>query len=128
MLLQLAAAVYMYSILHSLISIATFQCVLVNKRNQLCNCCIILFQIQERQDDPLVYHHGIKAKWTLATIDAQRLIQRRVPEIKIPLLTLHGTDDTTVSIASSQFLMGHSGSEDKSMKVSVIHYLIKIVI
>jgi len=74
-------------------------------------------QIQERQDDPLVYHHGIKAKWTLATINAQRLIQQRVSEIQIPFLILHGTEDTTVSIASSQFLMEHSRSEDKTMKV-----------
>ncbi|XP_065918335.1 monoglyceride lipase-like [Dysidea avara] len=75
-------------------------------------------EIQERQNDPLVYHHGIKAKWTLATINAQRLIQRRVQEIQIPFLTLHGTEDTTVNIASSQFLMEHSRSEDKTMKVS----------
>ena len=81
-------------------------------------CHLVLLQIQERQNDPLVYHHGIKAKWTLATINAQRLIQRRVQEIQIPFLTLHGTEDTTVNIASSQFLMEHSRSEDKTMKVS----------
>ena len=78
-------------------------------------------QIQERQDDPLVYHHGIKAKWTLATITAQRLIQQRISEIQIPFCLLHGSEDTTVRIASSKFLMEHSRSEDKSMKVSFVH-------
>lgn len=82
----------------------------------------VLLQIQERQDDPLVYHHGIKAKWTLATITAQRSIQRRVPEIQIPFFLLHGSEDTTVSMASSKFLMEHSRSEDKSMKVSIVDW------
>ncbi|XP_065917778.1 monoglyceride lipase-like isoform X3 [Dysidea avara] len=74
-------------------------------------------EVQERHNDPLVYHHGIKARWTMATINAQRLIQRRVPEIQIPFLTLHGTADLVVNISSSYFLMEHTKSEDKMIKV-----------
>ena len=78
-----------------------------------------VLQVQERHNDPLVYHHGIKARWTMATINAQHLIQRRVPEIQIPFLTLHGTADLVVNISSSYFLMEHTKSEDKMIKVVI---------
>ena len=81
----------------------------------------LILQIQERHNDPLVFHHGIKARWTLATITAQRLIQQRVPEIQIPFLTLHGSADLVVNIASSYFLMEHTKSEDKMIKVCTVY-------
>jgi len=84
----------------------------------------LILQIQERHNDPLVFHHGIKARWTLATITAQRLIQQKVPEIQIPFLTLHGTADLVVNISSSYFLMEHTKSEDKMIKVCMQRYAV----
>ena len=68
-------------------------------------------------DDSLICHDGIKAKWSLATLNAQYKIQQRVPEIQLPFLTLHGSKDKIVDITSSHFLMDHAKSEDKTMKV-----------
>jgi len=59
----------------------------------------------------------VKAKWSLATLNAQYKIQQRVQEIQLPFLTLHGSKDRVVDIASSHFLIDHAKSEDKIMKV-----------
>ena len=68
-------------------------------------------------DDSLICHDGLKAKWSLATLDAQYKVQQRIPEIQLPFITLHGSRDKIVDIASSYFLMDHAKSEDKVMKV-----------
>ena len=44
-------------------------------------------------------------------------IERNIQKIELPFLTMHGTDDKVVDIASSHFLMEHAPSKDKTMKV-----------
>ncbi|XP_065917779.1 monoglyceride lipase-like [Dysidea avara] len=68
-------------------------------------------------DDSLICQDGLKAKWSLATLDAQYKVQQRIPEIQLPFITLHGSKDRVVDIVSSHFLMDHAKSEDKMMKV-----------
>ena len=74
-------------------------------------------QVQKRVDDPLVCQDGLKAKWTVALYNAQNKIQKGIKSIQIPFLTLHGTKDKVVDIASSYFLMENAQSKDKTLKV-----------
>ena len=70
-----------------------------------------------RVEDPLVCQDGLKAKWTVALYDAQHKIQQGIQNIQIPFLTLHGTKDKVVDIASSYCLMENAQSKDKTLKV-----------
>jgi len=69
-------------------------------------------------EDTLIWRGGLKAGWIAAIFDAQLQIANEVSAIKLPFLTLHGTADTLVDVASSQFLMDNSQSEDKTFEVS----------
>lgn len=92
-------------------------------------CCINFFhyhgymwynyqtQVKKRVDDSLVCQDGLKAKWTVALYNAQNKIQKGIKSIQIPFLTLHGTKDKVVDIASSYFLMENAQSKDKTLKV-----------
>ena len=78
-------------------------------------------QVQKRVDDPLVCQDGLKAQWMVALYDAQYKIQKGIKNIQIPFLTLHGTKDKVVDIASSYYLMENAQSKDKTLKVHGIH-------
>ena len=60
---------------------------------------------------------GLKAKWTATLYDAQNKIQQGIKNIQIPFLTLHGTKDKVVDVASSYYLMENAQSKDKTLKV-----------
>jgi len=64
-----------------------------------------------------VYQDGLKAKWTVALYNAQNKIQQGIQNIQVPFLTLHGTKDKVVNIASSHYLMENAQSKDKTLKV-----------
>jgi len=66
-----------------------------------------------------VWHGGLKAQWATAMFDAQNQINRRISLIKLPFITLHGSGDTLVDIASSQFVYDNARSEDKTFEVSI---------
>lgn len=71
----------------------------------------------------MVYNGGLKAGWAKAILDAQTQIANEISRIKLPFITIHGTDDQMVDIASSQFLYDNAQSEDKTFEVC-IKYLI----
>ena len=68
-------------------------------------------------EDPLTWHGGLKASWVSAMFNAQTQIASGISRIKVPFITLHGTDDQMVNIASSQFLFDNAQSEDKTFEV-----------
>ena len=59
--------------------------------------------------------------------NAQTRIANEISKIKLPFITVHGTSDQMVNIASSQFLFDNAQSEDKTFEVlnnnddSIIH-------
>ncbi|XP_065916460.1 monoglyceride lipase-like [Dysidea avara] len=67
-------------------------------------------------EDPLTWKGGVKARWAVAIFDAQLQVAEGISTIKLPFITLHGTDDTMVDISSSQFLMDNAQSEDKTFE------------
>lgn len=74
-------------------------------------------QVRDYAEDPLVWHGGLKAGWATAVLDAQAQIASEVSRIKLPFITIHGTDDRMVDIASSKFLFDNAQSEDKTFEV-----------
>ena len=65
----------------------------------------------------MTWHGGVKAAWTSALFNAQTQITNDVSRIKLPFITIHGTSDQMVNIASSQFLFDNAQSEDKTFEV-----------
>ena len=84
---------------------------------------IILFylcvQVRDYLEDPLVWHGGLKAAWATAVLDAQYQIANDISRIRLPFITIHGTDDRMVDIASSQFLFDNAQSKDKTFEVAL---------
>ena len=86
----------------------------------LCEMCYLMLQIRLILEDPLNWHGGVKAAWTSALFNAQTQLASGISRIKLPFITIHGTDDQLVNIASSQFLFDNAQSEDKTFEVQVI--------
>lgn len=80
---------------------------------------LLLLQVKAYAEDPLVWHGGMKAGWAKAMLNAQTQINSEISSIKLPFITIHGTGDTLVNIASSQFLYDNAQSEDKAFEVRV---------
>lgn len=74
-------------------------------------------QVEKYANDPLVWHEGLKAKWTAEILEAMNDIQKNVSKITLPYLLVHGDDDQVVLIDGSHFLQQHSSSTDKTFKV-----------
>ncbi|XP_068759092.1 monoglyceride lipase-like [Montipora capricornis] len=74
-------------------------------------------QVEKYANDPLVWHEGLKAKWTAEILEAMNDIQKNASKITLPYLLVHGDDDQVVLIDGSHFLQQHSPSTDKTFKV-----------
>lgn len=68
-------------------------------------------------DDPLVYHGKLLAREAREINGAIRRIQKKMEEISLPLLILHGTGDRLVDIEGSRQLYARAGSKDKTIKL-----------
>ncbi|XP_065916459.1 monoacylglycerol lipase-like [Dysidea avara] len=73
-------------------------------------------EIRAYLEDLLTWKGGVKARWAVAIFDAQFQVAEGISTIKLPFITLHGTDDTMVDISSSQFLFDNAQSEDKTFE------------
>lgn len=76
-----------------------------------------VLQVRACLEDPLTWHGGVKALWVTAMFNAQTQIANEVSKITLPFLTIHGTGDQMVDIASSQFLIDNAQSKDKTFEV-----------
>ena len=76
-----------------------------------------VLQVKMYEEDPLVYHGALRAKWGASMSESMKAVRPRVGEIKLPLLIFQGTDDHLVPFSASQFVMDNVGAEDKTFEV-----------
>jgi len=69
------------------------------------------------EKDPLIYREGLYAGAVAEFIRAVKRIQRKMEEIKLPLLILHGTRDLLSDIEGSYHLYQRAKSNDKTLKL-----------
>ncbi len=62
-------------------------------------------------EDDLVYHGVIKAKWGSATLEAIAMFKEQVSRIELPLLLIHGTEDTIIPLSASAFVAANVTSQ-----------------
>ena len=68
------------------------------------------------QDDPMVYRGKIRARLGGELLNAMQEIQSRMPQIKLPVLVMHGSADRLSNPNGSQMLYQGISSEDRTLK------------
>ena len=77
-------------------------------------------QVEAYVNDPLIYHGALKAGWASAMLKSIEMYRPRINEINIPLLIVHGTEDSLVPFSASQFVNDNASSNDKIFEVMFV--------
>lgn len=72
--------------------------------------------------DPLVAHEVQPAATVAALVRADEHLRVSFPQIKLPVLIMHGTEDRATVCEGSQFFHDTAGSADKTLKLYQGHY------
>ena len=67
--------------------------------------------------DPLVYRGKVRARFGVELMDAMVMIRRRVAEIHLPVLIMHGDADRLSDSEGSRTIFNGVGSADKTLKI-----------
>ena len=78
---------------------------------------LYILQVEQYNNDPLIYRGSAKASWAAALFRAVDDYQPHLQEFKLPLLVIHGTDDRMVPIAASDLVINTATSTDKTFEV-----------
>lgn len=73
------------------------------------------------EDDPMNFKTA-NVRWFTETTLAQNEAQARAPEIKIPVLCVHGAADKIAQVGASELFMARVGSADKEFVALPDHY------
>jgi alpha-beta hydrolase superfamily lysophospholipase len=68
-------------------------------------------------NDPLVYRGKITCRFAAETIKMLRRLPTQMPEINLPILVMHGTDDRLGDPEGSRLLYERASSKDKTLKL-----------
>lgn len=68
-------------------------------------------------EDPLVHHGKLSARMLRELFAGMNRIQAGAAGITLPMLILHGGEDTMTAPEGSRFLHQHIGSSDKTLKI-----------
>ena len=72
--------------------------------------------------DPLLENEKQPAKTMQQLLLAGEYLKKKMPEIKVPLLILHGTADKATDPEGSEYFMENASSADKQLKLYEGHY------
>ncbi len=73
--------------------------------------------VEAYENDPLVYRGKIPARTATELARMWKELPRKMPEIKLPLLILHGSADRLAPSQGSRLLYERAGSADKTLKI-----------
>lgn len=73
--------------------------------------------VKAYEEDPMVFHGKVPARTAREMLRASDLVARRAPELRMPLLVMHGGADSLVPPAGGDTLYRQAGSSDKALKV-----------
>jgi lysophospholipase len=68
-------------------------------------------------NDPLVYRGKITCRFAAEMLKTLRRLPSQMPEIKLPILVMHGTADRLGEPEGSRLLYDRAGSKDKTLKL-----------
>jgi alpha-beta hydrolase superfamily lysophospholipase len=67
--------------------------------------------------DPLVYRGKVRARLAAELLNTIDRLPSQIPEIKVPIIIMHGTEDRLCNPVGSQMLYDLVGSSDKTLKL-----------
>jgi alpha-beta hydrolase superfamily lysophospholipase len=73
-------------------------------------------------NDPLLAHERQPAKTMQQLLRAAAWLKKKMPDITLPLLILHGTADKATQPGGSNYFMEHAASTDKQLKLYEGHF------
>jgi acylglycerol lipase len=73
-------------------------------------------------NDPLIAHEIEPTQTVAAMVHADERLKKGFPDIKLPLLILHGTADKAAKFEGSQFFYDKAGSADKTLRLYDGHF------
>ncbi len=73
--------------------------------------------VNDYVNDPLVYRGKIRARLSAEVIRVMQQLPRRMPEINLPILIMHGSADRLSAPEGSEILYQRIGSKDKTLKL-----------
>jgi alpha-beta hydrolase superfamily lysophospholipase len=68
-------------------------------------------------EDSLVFHGNVSARLGLLILRQMRSLPRRLDNLNLPLLAMHGTADLISSAEGSRLLFDKAASQDKTLKL-----------
>lgn len=78
--------------------------------------------VERMNNDPLIAKESQPAETARVLLLAADTLKERMPEFKVPVLIIHGTEDKATRPAGSQYFYDNAGSSDKTLKLYEGHY------
>jgi acylglycerol lipase len=78
--------------------------------------------VQAMNDDPLIAHETQPTRTLAEMVRADERLRREFPQIRLPVLILHGTADKATNSSGSQRFYDNAGSHDKTLKLYEGHF------
>jgi acylglycerol lipase len=78
--------------------------------------------VESMNNDPLIAHESQPAETVAEMVRADERLEREFPQITLPVLILHGTEDHATRPDGSRQFYDNAGSTDKTLKLYEGHY------
>lgn len=78
--------------------------------------------VERMNTDPLIAKESQPAETASEMLKAAARLKENMPNFKIPVLIIHGTEDKATRPEGSQYFYDHAGSSDKTLKLYEGHY------
>jgi acylglycerol lipase len=73
--------------------------------------------IEQMDNDPLIANEKQPAETAAEVLKAAARLKEHMPNIKVPVFIIHGTDDKATRYQGSQYFYDNVGSTDKTLKL-----------
>jgi alpha-beta hydrolase superfamily lysophospholipase len=78
--------------------------------------------VERMNTDPLIAKESQPAETARVLLLAADTLKERMPDLKVPVFIIHGTEDKATRPVGSQYFYDHAGSSDKTLKLYEGHF------
>jgi len=78
--------------------------------------------VEKMNTDPLIAKESQPAETASELLKAAERLKLNMPQFRVPVFIIHGTEDKATRPAGSQYFYDNAGSEDKTLKLYEGHY------
>lgn len=78
--------------------------------------------VEAMNNDPLIAKESQPAETASEMLKAAARLKENMPNFKVPVFIIHGTEDKATRPEGSQYFYDHAGSQDKTLKLYEGHY------